>query len=84
MMSGQGLYVVHPFCLYEAPDSLENLWKVFSVFRKDILTLQNPDFVLNNGRKIKLFLEGDYDFLSNCLGHQGQAATFPSLTDLVT
>ena len=27
---------------------------------------------------------GDYDFLSECLGHQGQAASFPSLTDLVT
>ena len=46
--------------------------------------MQEPNFMLDNGSEVKVFLGGDYDFLSKCLGHQGQAATYPSLTDLVT
>ena len=76
--------VVHPFALYEASDSIENLWKVFSVFQTELKKLQEPDFILDNGKKVKIFLGGDYDYISKCLGHQGQGATYPSPTDLVT
>ena len=59
------------------------MWKIFSYYHTIICELQKEDFRLD-GHKIKIFLGGDYDFLSKCLGHQGQASTYPSMTDLVT
>ena len=76
--------VVDVFALFSAPDSIENMWKVFSYYVPQIKMLQDPNFELRNGLKVKVFLGGDLDYLSKCLGHQGQAATFPSLTDRVT
>ena len=38
---------------------------------------------LKNGKKVKIFLGGDLNFLSACLGHQGQASSYPSHLDLV-
>ena len=73
---------VHSFCIYEAPDALENTWQVFSIYQVEIKEL--PGFKLENGLNVKVFLGGDYEFLSKSLGHQGQSATYPSLTDLVT
>ena len=34
----------HIFCLYQASDSFENLWKVFSPYINQVKTMQSPDF----------------------------------------
>ena len=46
-------------------------------FFADIKTSQSEEFFLC-GHKVKVFLEGDFKFLDDCLGHQGSAATYPS------
>ena len=74
---------VHTYCLFEAPDSSENISKMLSSYRPELIKLQDPNFKLNV-KKVKIFLGGDYDFLNKSVGHQGQASTYPSLTDLVT
>ena len=74
---------VHPYCMFEALDSVNNMWKVYSSYREFLTDLQKPGFELS-GYKVKIFLGGDYHFLSDNLGHQGQSATYPSPLDLVT
>ena len=74
---------VHLFCMFEAADTLENMWKVFGIFREQIVAIQKDDFSID-GRKVKIFLGGDFHFLDDMLGHQGSAATFPGCLDLVT
>ena len=74
---------VHMFCLFEGADTVENLWKVFHVYRDSITELQQESFTIA-GRRIRVFLGGDFHFLDDMLGHQGSAATYPSCTDLVT
>ena len=76
--------VVHPYCMFEATDTMENMWKVYGYYREAIIQLQKPEFELSDCRKVRLFLGGDYAFLSTNLGHQGQSATYPSPIDLVT
>ena len=74
---------VHIFCMYEGADTVENMWKVFHVFQQPITDLQEGNFRIE-GRRIRVFLGGDFHFLDDVLGHQGSAATYPSSTDLVT
>ena len=74
---------VHMFCLFEGADTVENLWKVFYVYRDSITKLQEEGFTIA-GRSIRVFLGGDVHFLDDMLGHRGSAATYPSCTNLVT
>ena len=73
---------VHIFCMFEAADTLDNMWKVFYPFRQQINDLQQPGKTIL-GKKLEIFLGGDYHFLDDCLGHQGSSASFPSSSDLV-
>ena len=43
--------VVHPYCIYEAIDSHENMWKVHGHYIDQILMLQN--YVTKQGKKIE-------------------------------
>ena len=61
---------VHIFCMFEAADTVENMWKVFAVFQKQISTIQDPSVTLGDC-PVRLFLGGDFHFLDDCLGHQG-------------
>ena len=74
---------VHIFCMYEGADTPENMWRVSHVFIRPITELQEGKFTID-GRKIRVFLGGDFHFIDDMLGHQGSAATYPSSTDLVT
>ena len=74
---------VHLFCMFEGADSLENMWKVFAVYRNPIIAMQEDDFHLD-GRKVLVFLGGDFHYLDDMLGHEGSTSTFPSCLDLVT
>ena len=74
---------VHPYCMFESLDSVDNMWEIFEYYRKVLIDIEKSDFTLDNGMKVKVFLGGDYHFLSDMLGHQGQASTFPSPLDLV-
>ena len=55
---------VHLFSMFEATDSLENMWKAFSFFREQIFAIQRDDFCIND-RKVKVFLGGDFHFLDD-------------------
>ena len=56
----------HIFCMFEAADTVENMWKVFDVFRKPISAIQDPNFTLGD-HPAHLFLGGDFHFLDDCL-----------------
>ncbi len=73
---------VHIFCMFEAADTLENMWKVFHPYREQIAALQELGKSIL-GKELKIFLGGDFDFLDDCLGHQGSSASYPSSSDLV-
>ena len=73
---------VHIFCMFEATDNLENMWKVFMPYHDQIRHLQEPTTKIL-GKELEIFLGGDYHFLDDCLGHQGSSASFPSAADLV-
>ena len=66
--------------MFEAADTLDNMWKVFVPYRKQIKELQKPD-VNVLGKEIKVFLGGGYHFLDDCLGHQGSSASYPGAAD---
>ena len=74
---------VHPYCMFEALDSVSNMWKIYSSYREFLAELQKPDFRIGE-KKVKVFLGGNNHFLSDSLGHQGQFSTYPSPVDLVT
>ena len=46
---------VDTYCMFEAPDYVENLWKVYHVYRTEILMLHDEDFLLDNGQKGQSF-----------------------------
>jgi len=50
--------VVHSFCLFEAPDSIENKWKVFGIYREDIKKIQSPGFELDCQKKVEVLFGG--------------------------
>ena len=72
---------VHIYCMYEASDIIENMWKVHDYYNATIHEVQKMEI---DGRRVRVFLGGDFHFLDDMLGHQGSAASFPSSTDLVT
>ena len=72
----------HIFCLYQASDNLENLWKVFSPYINQVKTMQSPDFRIDE-KIVKIFLGGDYHFLDAMLGHGGSSSSYPSSADFV-
>ena len=45
--------------------------------------MQNKDFTLPRGFKVKVFLNGDFKMLDLVMGHQ-TSATYPSIKELVT
>ena len=45
----------HIFCLYQASDCLENMWKVFSAHIPELKKMQSPDFQIN-GTNVRIFL----------------------------
>ena len=71
------VYNVRIFAMYEGAGSHQNMVKVLRTFLQDIEEMQSERFSLC-GHKVKIFLEGDYHFLDDCLGHQGSSATYPS------
>ena len=77
------VYNVHIFAMYEGADYRQKMAKVLRKFSRNIEEMQSERFSLC-GHKVKIFLEGDYHFLDDCLGHQGSSATYPSAKDLVT
>ena len=76
-------YNVHIFPMYQGSDSDSNMALVLPKCFEAIQRLKSEEFSLI-GLKIKVFLEGDYHFHDDCLGHQGSAATCPSSKHLVT
>eukprot|EP00112_Aurelia_sp_Birch-Aquarium-sp1_P018930 Seg4595.4 transcript_id=Seg4595.4/GoldUCD/mRNA.D3Y31 product="hypothetical protein" protein_id=Seg4595.4/GoldUCD/D3Y31 len=64
-----------------ALDIIENMWKVHDYYNAAIHEVQTMEI---DGRKVRAFLGGDFNFIDDMLGHQGSAATFPISTDLVT
>ena len=64
-----------PIAIYEAQDTYDNLHPVFSTFKKDIETLQEPGYNLDLGPDqgfvpIHVFLYGDYEFLTKNFGRK--------------
>ncbi len=59
---------VNLFCMFEAADTLELMWKVFGIFCSQIVAIQNDDFNIDS-RKVKIFLGGDFHFLDDMLGY---------------
>ena len=74
---------VHIYCMYEATDNVENMWKMWAMYHKQIKIMSEDSFLLL-GRKVEIFLGGDFHFLDDTLGHQGSSSTYCSSTDMVT
>ena len=70
---------VHIYCMLEATDSPENMWKVRLPYREQIKEFQKEGYSIS-GKELEEFLGGDYRFLDN-MGHQGSSASFPSVMD---
>ena len=70
------------FSLYEGSDCSTNLYKVLQSYREAFRKLQSDQFLMC-GRKVRIFLAGDYHFLDDCLGHQGSSSTYPCGKELV-
>ena len=73
----------HIFCLFQASDCLENMWKIFSPYISQLKKMQSPDFLMT-GKKVRIFLGGDYHFIDGMLGHGGSSSSFPSSADFVS
>ena len=69
--------------MFEATDSIDNMWKVWLPFREEIKGMQKDGFQIN-GKEVKIFLGGDYHYLDDNSGHQGSSATLPSSMDYTT
>ena len=49
---------VHIYCMFEATDTIDNMWKVWLPFREEIKGMQKDGFQIN-GKEVKIFLGGD-------------------------
>jgi hypothetical protein len=74
---------VHLYCMFEAHDSVENMWKVWTAYRDQVKAMYKKDFLVL-GKPIRIYIGGDYHYLADIMGHQGSASTYPSSTDLFT
>jgi hypothetical protein len=63
-------------CMAPAKDTRYNLREILSTYRKDIQALANLTW---RGKKLKLFIFGDYEFLCNLYGLSGAAGKHPCL-----
>ena len=73
----------HIYCMFKASDSLENMWKIFHPYIAQIKEMQSEGFLIC-GKKVCIFLGGDYHFLDDMLGHGGSPSSYPSHADFVT
>ena len=73
----------HIFCMYSASDCLSNMWKVFYPLIQQIEALQKEEYRLD-GKKVQVFLSGDFHFQDDMLGHGGSASSYPSSADFVS
>ena len=75
---------VHVYAMFEAQDSVENMLKFwFPVYHDQLQEMQSEEFTMNDGRKVLIFLGGDYHYLDDNMGHQGSSASYPSALDKV-
>ena len=81
----QGLMVdcVHVYCAFEGSDCLENMWKIYGSYVSQLKELSKESCRVN-GRKVELFLGGDFKNIDLHLGKQGSTPTYPDESDLVT
>ena len=74
---------VHIYCMFEATDSVENMWKVwFPPYHAQVKNMMEEGFKILD-REVVIFLGGDYHFLDDMMGHQGSSASYPSNHDNV-
>ena len=73
---------VHIYCMFEATDSVENMWKVWNTYRLQVQSKMEEGFTILD-REIMVFLGGDYHFLDNMMGHQGSSSSYPFSLDKV-
>ena len=78
------VFDVHMFSIYKGADDYNNIKEVLSRYWNDILNMQKSGFLLCGEYPVKIFLGGDYAYISACLGHQGASSTYPCSRDLVT
>ena len=64
---------VHIYCMFEATDSVENMWKVWFPYHPKVKKMEGGFRIL--GREVMIFLGGDYHFLDDLMGHQGSSAS---------
>ena len=59
------------------------MWKVFHPFIEQVKVLQSDGFLLC-GKKVHVFLGGDYHFIDDMLGHGGSSSSYPFSADFVS
>lgn len=67
--------------IFNATDSYSNMDKVLSVFKEDLVGLQQRSQIRvgDSSKVCRVFLAGDYEFLTKTLGHMGPNSSFPCL-----
>ena len=66
-----------PIAFFEAADTYDNMVDIFDIYLDDMITLQNNYKIRD--RLCRLFLVGDYEFLTKTMGHMGAASKFPCM-----
>ena len=68
-------------CMYEAVDTYANMEEVFGPYHQQFVDLQTEAHVKVNEeeKSLRVFLFGDYEFLTKIVGHMGPNAVHPCL-----
>ncbi len=72
--------------MFAATDSIQNLWMVMAELREKLFQLNNQEIDISDTLSyiLRLWLLGDYEFLTRGVGHQGPNASFPCIKCYIT
>lgn len=67
--------------MFEAVDSYENMTTAFDIYNQQFTDLQRSAEIEVDGKKrsCRLFLFGDYEFLTRVMGHLGPVSVYPCI-----
>lgn len=67
--------------MFEATNTYHNMDQIFCIFTEQLRTLEEMSKirVRDEVKNCRVFLSGDYEFLTKVLGHMGPSASYPCL-----
>ena len=80
-INGNSADATNILAMYNGTDCYDNMSEVFSIYYEQLAELMTIRTINVNGRQkgLRIFLVGDYEYLTKYLGHMGPNSSYPCL-----